>query len=222
MMPVAKMLPSGGGPHQGGGIVVSQKCWALTQDVWFHAYSPRVCSLTFRLANKDFVACACYMPTSWDTDEAVMQMYKIWDLILYSRACVNRLLLLDGGFNASIHREGSHGLDLEHHLQGAPRAFYANKSIVCGRQIPQTGARHCGSSWRCTFLHEWNARVLECTEQSGVKLWSRRFLERHWKLPNYIAKLPEYHWLKHALAWTRKYTCTADGNARENGAQEQC
>ena len=72
------------------------------QDVVFHADSPRVCSLTFRLANKDFVACACYMPTSWDTDEAVMEVYELLHLILYSRDCVNRLLLLGGDMNACI------------------------------------------------------------------------------------------------------------------------
>ena len=97
-----KMFLSGGGPHQGVGIVVSKRCWGSMQDVVFHAYSPRVCSLTFRLANKEFVACACYMPTSWDTDEAVMEVYELLDLILYSRDCVNRLLLLGGDLNACI------------------------------------------------------------------------------------------------------------------------
>ena len=42
------------------------------------------------------------MPTSWDTDEAVMEMYELLDLILYSRDCVNRLLLLGGDLNACI------------------------------------------------------------------------------------------------------------------------
>ena len=97
-----KMFLSGGGPHQEVGIVVSKRCWGSMQDVVFHAYSPRVCSLTFRLANKEFVACACYMPTSWDTDEAVMEMYELLDLILYSRDCVNRLFLLCGDLNACI------------------------------------------------------------------------------------------------------------------------
>ena len=97
-----KMFLSGGGPHQGVGIVVSKRCWGSMQDVVFHAYSPRVCSLTFRLANKEFVACVCYMPTSWDTDEAVMEVYALLDLILYSRDCVNRLPLLGGDLNACI------------------------------------------------------------------------------------------------------------------------
>ena len=97
-----KMFLSGGGAHRGVGIGVSNKCWGSMQDISFHAYSPRVCSLTFRLANKNFVACACYMPTSWDTDEAVIEMYELLDLILYSPACVNRLPLIGGDLNACI------------------------------------------------------------------------------------------------------------------------
>ena len=91
-----------GGPHQGVGMVVSKRCWGSMHNVVFHVYCPRVCSLTFRLAKKDFVACACYMPTSWDTDQAVMEVYELLDLILYSRDCVNRLLLLGGDLNACI------------------------------------------------------------------------------------------------------------------------
>ena len=44
--------------------------------------------------------------------------------------------------------------------------------------------------------------VLECAEPAGVKLWSRRRLEQHWELANYIANLSENRWLKRALAWT--------------------
>ena len=59
-----KMFLSGGGPHQGVRIVVSQKCWGSMQYVVFHVYFPRVCPLALRLANKKFVPSACYMPTS--------------------------------------------------------------------------------------------------------------------------------------------------------------
>ena len=44
------------------------------------------------------------------------------------------------------------------------------------------------------FLTSGFACVLECTAQAGVKLWSRRCLEQHWKLANYIAKLPDNRW----------------------------
>ena len=99
-----------------------------------------------------------------------------------------------------------------------------------------------GLDWSAPWhhiLHEWNARALECAEQAGVKLWSRRCLEQHWKLANYIANLPDNRWLKRALAWTglqdagqgledqqthgmRKYKCTADGKIWENGGPPQC
>lgn len=35
------------------------------------------------------------------------------------------------------------------------------------------------------IVHEWNARVLECTEQARVKLWSRWCWEQHWQLATY-------------------------------------
>ena len=62
-----------------------------------------------------------------------------------------------------------------------------------------------GLAWSAPWhhiLHEWNARVLECAEQAGVKLWSRSCLEQHWKLASYIANLSANRWLKRALAWT--------------------
>ena len=62
-----------------------------------------------------------------------------------------------------------------------------------------------GSDWSAPWRHildEWNARVLECAEQAGFKLWSRRCLEQHWKLASYIANLSHNRWLKRALAWT--------------------
>ena len=96
------MFRSGGGAHQGVGIVVSHNCVGSIQDISFHAYCPPVCSLTFRLANKNFVACACHMLTSWDTNAAVMEVYELLDLILYSPACVNRLPFIGRNLNACI------------------------------------------------------------------------------------------------------------------------
>ena len=151
------------------------------------------------------------------------------------------------GCMISTHTDGSHGLDLEHHLQAASRAFFANKSILSDKSVSiaqrlayfdamvtpvacfASGHRKIykqdlrkldvkfrklvraivgppgGLDWSAPWhhiLHEWNARALECAEQAGVKLWSRRCLEQHWKLANYIANLPDNRWLKRALAWT--------------------
>ena len=39
------------------------------------------------------------------------------------------------GCMISTHTDGSHGLDLEHHLQAAARAFYANKSILFDKSV---------------------------------------------------------------------------------------
>ena len=58
-------------------------------------------------------------------------------------------------------------------------------------------ARHPAQVERTRF-----GMCLECAEQAGVKLWSRRCVEQHWKLANYIAKLSDNCWLKRALAWT--------------------
>ena len=151
------------------------------------------------------------------------------------------------GCMISTHTDGSHGLDLEHHLQAASRAFYANKSILSDKSVSiaqrlayfdamvtpvacfASGHRKIykqdlrkldvkfrklvrtivgppgGLDWSAPWhhiLYEWNARALECAEQAGVKLWSRRCLEQHWQLANYIANLPDNRWLKRALAWT--------------------
>ena len=61
-----------------------------------------------------------------------------------------------------------------------------------GHQSPQTRAHHCGPAWRfrlvysiARHLSQVEARVLECAEQAGVKLWSRRCREQQWKLANY-------------------------------------
>ena len=39
------------------------------------------------------------------------------------------------GCMRSTQTDGSHGLDLEHHLHPASRAFYANKSILCAKSV---------------------------------------------------------------------------------------
>ena len=39
------------------------------------------------------------------------------------------------GFMINTHTDGSHGLDLEHHLQAASRVFCSIKSILCGNSV---------------------------------------------------------------------------------------
>ena len=57
---------------------------------------PPVSSWTSGFANKDFVACVCYMPSSWDTDEAVMEVHQFLHLILYSRDCWKVIFVRSG------------------------------------------------------------------------------------------------------------------------------
>ena len=44
-----KLFLSGGDRHCGVGICVSKSCFKNMSDIVFNAYSPRICSLTFRL-----------------------------------------------------------------------------------------------------------------------------------------------------------------------------
>ena len=125
------------------------------------------------------------------------------------------------GCMISTHADGSHGLDLEHHLQAASRAFYANNPILSDKSVSISqrlayfdamaspaacfagGHRKMykqdlrkldikfrrlvrtivgppgGLDWSAPWhdiLHRWNARVLKCVEQAGVKLWSQEAL----------------------------------------------
>ena len=86
------------------------------------------------------------------------------------------------------------------------RLLYNRLRVVMDEQIfsrtmvGPPGGLDWSAPWH-HILHKWNARALECAEQAGVKLWSRRCLEQHWKLASYIANLSDNRWLKRALAW---------------------
>ena len=88
-----KFFLSGGDGHCGVGICVSKSCFKNMSDIVFNVYSPRICSLTFRLFGKHFM-CSCYFPTTWDTDDAVD------DLEIGNMG--NKIPLLGRDFNASI------------------------------------------------------------------------------------------------------------------------
>ena len=66
----------------------------------FHAYLKRICSLHFTLASKRFRVFSRYVPTFWDADGAVEQMYAVLDLLV--NACVEAgdVLIAGGNFNA--------------------------------------------------------------------------------------------------------------------------
>ena len=97
-----KLFLSGGDGHCGVGICVSKNCSANMSDIVFNAYSPRICSLTFRLFGKSFFMCSCYFPTTWDTDDLVNEMYSLLDTRLETGNIGNKIALSGGDFNASI------------------------------------------------------------------------------------------------------------------------
>ena len=97
-----KLFLSGGDGHCGVGICVSKSCFKNMSDIVFNAYSPRICSLTFRLSAKHFLMCSCYFPTTWDTDDAVDETYSLLNTLLETGNLGNKIPLLAGDFNASI------------------------------------------------------------------------------------------------------------------------
>ena len=97
-----KLFLSGGVGHCGVGICVSKNCSRNMSDIVFNAYSPQICSLTFRLFGKSFFMCSCYFPTTWDTDDLVNEMYSLLDTLLETGNIGNKIALFGGDFNASI------------------------------------------------------------------------------------------------------------------------
>ena len=95
-----KLFLSGGDGHCGVGICVSKNCFKNMSDIVFHAYSTRICSLTFRLLGKHFIMCSCYFPTTWDTDDAVDEVYSLLNTLLDNMG--NKIALFGGDFNAAI------------------------------------------------------------------------------------------------------------------------
>lgn len=51
------------------------------------------------------------------------------------------------------------------------------------------------------ILHEWNIKVETLVAEHGVKLWSHRCLEMHWKLGGYVSSLPFHRWVQRVLHW---------------------
>lgn len=84
---------------------MSKSCLKNMSDIVFNAYSPRICSLTFRLFGKMFFMCSCYFPTTWDTDASVDEVYSLLNTPLEPCNMGNKIPLFGGDFNASIGAE---------------------------------------------------------------------------------------------------------------------
>ena len=75
---------SGGSAHRGVGIGISKQFLQHISGTRFHAYSPRLCALDFTLQGKRFRAFSVYFPTTWDSDEAVQEVYDNLSLLFAS------------------------------------------------------------------------------------------------------------------------------------------
>jgi len=70
------LYTSGGSTHRGVCIALSKSFRNLLQDITFHSISQRLCALKFRYAGARSSVFCCYFPTSWDADDAVIELYE--------------------------------------------------------------------------------------------------------------------------------------------------
>lgn len=70
----------------------------------------------------------------------------------------------------STHTDGSHGLDLEHHLKAASRTFDANKSILCDKCV--SISQRCYGYTCCMFCtYKPDLCKLDIQFRKLVHLW---------------------------------------------------
>ena len=134
---------SGGDGHRGVGICISPSFLKRMKHIHFHAYSSRVSCLHFEIVDTKFVAIVCYMPTSWDTDAAVEEIYSLLELLFHTAERMKAVSLFGGDFNASI---------------GAPRA---------GDDLTLIGA--CGNGAR----NRRGARMIHWILEHGLQVLNR-------------------------------------------------
>ena len=58
--------------------------------------------MDFKIGSVRFRAFSCYFPTTWDTDEAVSDMYTMLNLLLAEGDHNHVVPILGGDFNASL------------------------------------------------------------------------------------------------------------------------
>ena len=86
---------------KGVGICMSQSLGYEAENISFHAYSCRSCSLMFNLHGRMFALIAIYFPTTWESEEAVDELYDLLTLVVdsFSR---NAVVIIGGDFNATV------------------------------------------------------------------------------------------------------------------------
>ena len=97
-----KLFFSGGSRGQGVGICMSKTWQTDVRNISFHAYSPRVCLLRCCKGTRKFAFVAVYFPTSWDSDDAVEEVYDVLSLVLDNCIRDDAVIVLGGDFNASL------------------------------------------------------------------------------------------------------------------------
>ena len=107
------------------------------------AYSSRVSCLHFEIVDTKFVAIVCYMPTSWDTDAAVEEVYLLLEMLIHTAERIKAVSLFGGDFNACI---------------GAPKA---------GDDLTLIGA--CGNGAR----NRRGARMIHWILEHGLQVLNR-------------------------------------------------
>ena len=122
--------------------------------------------------------------------------------------CPNKSILCDKSVSISPRLVFLNAMGPPQHLQtGLPSQNYANWTSNSANSCAPLWvllAAYIGAPHGTTSFTKWNARMLDCTEQAGIKLWSRRRLEQQWQFANYIVNVPNNRWLKRALARTSR------------------
>lgn len=89
-----KLYLAGSGGHCGVGIAVSHTMLQKSSHFVLHSLTSRVSVLYFDIRGKRFAAIACYLPTSWDTTEAVEGCYVLLQFVLESCRATGRTPIL--------------------------------------------------------------------------------------------------------------------------------
>ena len=102
-----KVFLSGGSCCKNGvGMCVSRRLVDQISGTTFFASSDRICCLHFTNGHHNFFSqfpsFSCYMPTSWEPDDAAEHVYNSLGMLLLSCDHAGAIPIIGGGFNAVI------------------------------------------------------------------------------------------------------------------------
>ena len=98
-----KVFLSGGSCCRNGvGIGVSRKLLDQISGLTFFAISDRICCLHFMKSQYNFRIFSCYMPTSWEPDDAAEHVYDLLGILLLNCDHAGAIPIIGGDFNAVI------------------------------------------------------------------------------------------------------------------------